>query len=101
MVDQGQSTTSFLNAALAKERPIFGRRPVDHVPPHPVTHLVSANGKIVMVLGNKSIQRVDRHSADASPETVELVKTVGVKCKPGFKLQLFFFVLSATRLGGN
>jgi len=83
MVDfSGSSTTSFLNATLAKERPIFGRRHVPHDPPHPVTHLVAANGKVVLVLANKSIQRFDLHSADATPETVDLAKTIGVKSKP-------------------
>ena len=79
---ESTSTTSFLNAALANERPIFGRRQVQHVPPHPVIHLVAASGKIVMVLANKSIQRVDQTAADASVETIDLAKTIGLKCKP-------------------
>ena len=50
------STTAALNAALAK-RPIFGRRQVQHSPPHPVTQLVAANGKVVLILQNKTVQR--------------------------------------------
>ena len=51
MIDDPSSTTAVLNAALASEnRPIFGRRQINHSPPHPVTQLVAANGKIVLVL---------------------------------------------------
>ncbi len=56
------TTTPALHSALASEggRPIFGRQRVSHSPPHPVTHLAAARNQVVLVLANKSIQRIDQ-----------------------------------------
>ena len=46
-----------------------------------MTHLCAANRRIVLVLANKSIVRVDQSKPDASMEIVDLSKTIGPKAK--------------------
>ena len=47
----------------------------------PVTHLCAANRRIVLVLANKSVVRVDQAKPDASMEIVDLSKAIGPKAK--------------------
>ena len=54
---------------------------ITYTPNVPVTHLCAANRRIVLVLANKSIVRVDQSKPDASMEIVDLSKTIGPKAK--------------------
>ena len=73
------STTQFLHSIQSNEAPIFGRRKINHLPPHPVTHVVASAKRVVLVLANKSVQRVDQSRQDGRVETIDLCKTVGDK----------------------
>ena len=71
------STTQFLHSIQSSDAPIFGRRKINHQPPHPVTHVVASAKRVVLVLQNKSIQRVDQSRPDGRVETIDLSKTSG------------------------
>ena len=71
------STTQFLHSIQSNEGPIFGRRKINHLPPHPVTHVVASAKRVVLVLANKSVQRVDQSRQDGRVETIDLSKNVG------------------------
>ena len=71
------STTQFLHSIQSSDAPIFGRRKINHQPPHPVTHVVASAKRVVLVLANKSIQRVDQSRPDGRVETIDLSKTSG------------------------
>ena len=71
------STTQFLHSIQSNEGPIFGRRKINHLPPHPVTHVVASAKRVVLVLANKSVQRVDQSRQDGRVETIDLCKSVG------------------------
>ena len=87
------STTQFLHSLQSTDRPIFGRRKINHVPPHPVAHVVVSSKRIVLVLANKTIQRVDQSKEDVKMDTVDLSKDPLTKsCKIG---QVFLDPLGA------
>ena len=71
------STTQFLHSIQSSDAPIFGRRKINHQPPHPVTHVVASAKRVILVLANKSIQRVDQSRPDGKVETIDLSKTSG------------------------
>jgi hypothetical protein len=54
---------------------------INYTPSVPVTHLCTANRRIVLVLANKSVVRVDQAKPDASMEVVDLSKAIGPKAK--------------------
>ncbi len=63
------TTTPVLQSALTSDGPIFRHQRVSHNPPHPVTHLATSNLQVVLVLANKTVQRINqasRGNADAS-----------------------------------
>ena len=68
------NTTQFMNAKLASDKPIFIKAKVNHTPPHPVTQLLASNKKIVLVLANKSIQRIDQKKVEENMETIDMTK---------------------------
>lgn len=70
-----KSTTRMLHEKL--EKPIFLRRKVAHTPPHPVTHLVAANRRIVLVLANKTVQRFESNRQES--ETIDIQAAVSSK----------------------
>ena len=70
------STTQFLHSIQSSDGPIFGRRKINHLPPHPVTHVVASAKRVVLVLANKSVQRVDQSRPDGRVETIDLSKNV-------------------------
>ena len=70
------STTQLLHSLQSTEGPIFGRRKINHLPPHPVTHVVASSHRVVLVLGNKSVQRVDQSRPDGKIETIDISKSV-------------------------
>jgi hypothetical protein len=74
-------TTQFLNATLAETKPIFARSRINHTPSHPVTHLCSANKRIVLVLANKAVARFDMSKPDGTMEVVDLAKFIGPRAK--------------------
>ena len=69
-------TTQFMNAKLAAEKPIFTRAKINHVPPHPVTHLIASNRRIILVLANKTIQRVDQTRSEDNLEVIDISKMI-------------------------
>jgi len=71
-------TTQFMNAKLASEKPIFTRAKINHIPPHPVLQLLATNKRIVLVLANRSIQRVDQQH---EIEHIDLTKFMEGKFK--------------------
>ncbi len=72
---KSMGTTQFMNATLAAEKPIFGRAKINHTPPHPVNQLLASNRRIVLVMANRSIQRIDQTRQDDNMEIIELAKT--------------------------
>ena len=70
------STTQLLHSLQSTDGPIFGRRKINHLPPHPVTHVVASAHRVVLVLGNKSVQRVDQSRPDGKIETIDISKGV-------------------------
>ena len=78
---KSMGTTQFINAKLATDKPIFSRAKINHMPSHPVTHLVSSNRKLALILANKHIQRVDQTRQEDKMETLDLSKTIGQKSK--------------------
>ena len=75
---KSMGTTQFMNAKLASEKPIFTRAKINHTPPHPVYQLLSTNKRIVLVLANRSIQRVDQQH---EIEHIDLTKMMEGKFK--------------------
>ena len=59
----------------------FALNRINYTPSVPVTHLCTANKRIILVLANKSVVRVDQSKPDASMEIVDLSKTIGPKAK--------------------
>ena len=53
----GMGTTQFINQKLLEETPIFSKKRVDFTPQHPITHLVAANGCVVMAMANRVLIR--------------------------------------------
>ena len=75
---KSMGTTQFMNAKLASEKPIFTRAKINHIPPHPVLQLLATNKRIVLVLANRSIQRVDQQH---EIEHIDLTKFMEGKFK--------------------
>ena len=69
-------TTQFMNAKLAADKPIFTRAKINHIPPHPVTHLIASNQRIILVLANKTIQRVDQTRPEDNLEVIDISKMI-------------------------
>ena len=69
-------TTQFINAKLATDKPIFTRAKINHVPPHPVTHLIASNRRIILVLANKTIQIVDQTRSEDNLEVIDISKMI-------------------------
>ena len=76
-VSGNPSTTQFLHSIQSSDAPIFGRRKINHVPPAPVTHVVASARRVVLVLQNKSVQRVDQSRPNGTVETIDLSKSSG------------------------
>ena len=74
-------TTQFMHSKLASEKPIFIKAKVNHTPTHPVFQLLASNRRIVMVLGNKTIQRIDQSRPDDNFETIDIGKMFEGKYK--------------------
>ena len=53
----GMGTTQFINQKLLEETPIFSKKRVEFTPQHPITHLVAANGCVVMAMANRVLIR--------------------------------------------
>jgi len=83
-------TTQFLNATLAETKPIFARSRINHTPSHPVTHLCSANKRIVLVLANKTVARFDMSKPDGTMELVDISKCVGPRAKINKVSSIYF-----------
>ena len=69
-------TTQFMNAKLAADKPIFTRAKINHIPPHPVTHLIASNRRIILVLANKTIQIVDQTRSEDNLEVIDISKMI-------------------------
>ena len=86
------STTQVLHSKLSSsssERPIFSRQRVHHAPPHPVTHAAASNLQIVLVLANRTLQRIDQSGRAQQAATIETVD-FGKACPPGAKVTRVF-----------
>ena len=68
-------TTQFMNAKLAADKPIFTRI-LWRIPPHPVTHLIASNRRIILVLANKTIQIVDQTRSEDNLEVIDISKMI-------------------------
>ena len=78
---KSMGTTQFINAKLATDKPIFSRSKINHAPPHPVTHLVSSNRRLALILANRTVQRVDQTRQDDKIENLDVSKIIGSKSK--------------------
>ena len=73
------TTTPLLQSTLSSSAPIFSRQRISHSPPHPVTHLVTSNLQVCLVLANKTVQRINQaaknaHTGEHQVETIDFAR---------------------------
>ena len=65
-------TTQFMNAKLAKDKPIFTRAKIAHNPAAPINFLNASNRRIFLVLGNRTIEKIDQTRPDSNRELIDV-----------------------------
>lgn len=68
-------TTRFMHAKLASDKPILTTKTkIDHNPPHPVTQILASSRQIVLILANKTVQRIDVTNPEKKIENIDLTR---------------------------
>ena len=89
----GMGTTQFINQKLLEETPIFSKKRVDFTPQHPITHLVAANGCVVMAMANRVLIRFFNDCTVVIGQYVLNLSVVRI-----FRFQFIFCILSQTNV---